>query len=61
MLLTAGDDEDIDLAPLSPLGPLGGSEAEGPSRDPLWGVFGRCCELGVCKTSHVTSIERVIL
>ena len=41
MLLTAGDDDEIVLAPLSPLGPLGGrdavgaSDAEGDTRDLL--------------------------
>ena len=34
MLLTEGEDEDIVLAALSPLGPLGGSEAVGVARDP---------------------------
>ena len=41
MLFTAGVDDDIVLAPLSPLGPLGGSEAVGPTREPLWDNFDR--------------------
>ena len=42
ILLTAGDDDEIFFAPLSPRGPLGGSDAEGDTRDLLlWGVFGR--------------------
>ena len=47
MLFTAGVDDDIDLAPLSPLGPLGGSDAVGDLCVALCGVFGRSCDDGV--------------